>query len=97
MSDFNSPEDAAEKFAQGAMPMCASLCELAGRIQEIGLAAEAEGMSGVTLAHPDAAYIIKTLQTLSGVISEMAAIIEAQAQEARYRRIMPDMPKIIRH
>lgn len=95
--DFASPEDAAERFAQGAVPMVSALAAMAGRIQSIGLAAEESGAPTVPMAHEDVAYIVRTLQTLSGVVAEMARIIEVQAQEARYRRIMPDVPKIIRH
>lgn len=88
-----------EDFLEGIAPTRDGIVRLAGALQTKGLAAESEGIEYVQLTHAEAAYMVKVMQTLSGIIGEMAEMLTHQAAEIRVSRIElpPEAePKILR-
>lgn len=72
-------------FLAGVEPTRAQLCRLAGLLQARGTDAEAADEPGVTLQHPEAALVVRTLQIVSALLGEMAVMIDNHRTELQMR------------
>lgn len=48
---------------------------------------------GVMFDHAEVAYLVRTMQAISGLLGELAQIIENQSNEIQIQQSLPDFPK----
>lgn len=77
----------------GIAPTREGILKLAGKLQAIGVKCEESGIGHAILAHDDCAYLVRTMQAISGLLGELAQIIENQSHEIQIQQSLPDFPK----
>lgn len=77
----------------GIAPTREGILKLAGKLQAIGRAAEALELEHAHMTHADTAYLVRSMQAISGLLGELAQIIENQSHEIQIQQSMPDFPK----